>query len=66
MKFIQNNKKLVINFYFPDTLTGPNILFSLKLKDLSSSGDRILCILQVSLKLSPKADGILTFGHFKS
>ncbi len=61
----------VASFYFPDTLAGPDILFSLEPKKSveskeSSFGGRILCTLQVSLGLSKEANGLLTFLRLKS
>ncbi|KAF6218892.1 hypothetical protein HO133_005435 [Letharia lupina] len=56
MKSIRECKEPVASFYFPDTLAGPDILFSLELKDSvkseeSSFRGRIMCILQ--LKTGP-------------
>lgn len=71
MESIRKCEKPVASFYFPDTLAGPDILFSLEPKESekskeSSFGGRILYILQVSLGLSIEANGLLTFLRLKS
>ncbi len=50
METIRTGEVPVASFYFPDNLAGPDILFSLE-SAIPDSGDRIICILQVSLTL---------------
>ena len=60
MRSVRIDEEPVASFYFPDILAGPDIVFSLEPKD-SSSGGRILCVLQVSVGPSAEANNLLTF-----
>lgn len=65
MKSIREGRTPVASLYFPDHLCGPDIVFALAPED-ADPGDRVLCVLQVSLGLNAETDGPLTFVRLES
>lgn len=63
MRSIRTDEESVAGFYLPEYFCGPNLVFAMNLN--SKSDRRVLCVLQVVLRSSVGASGLLTFVRFK-